>query len=124
MGHHQARNMNRSRHLLYSVQRELSSVLCGDLEHGLGADGKGIQEGWNLLCGRPAFDPWVEKIPCTRERLPTQVFWSGEFQGLYSPWGRKKSDTIERLLLSFKFYNHFRGRYYYPFLTDKKTERQ
>ena len=38
--------------------------------------------------------------------------------------GRKKSDTTERLVLSFKFYNHFRGRYYYPFLTDKKTERQ
>ena len=50
MGHHQAHNMNRSRHLLYSVQRELSSVLCGDLERGLGADGKGIQEGWIYVC--------------------------------------------------------------------------
>ena len=24
-----------------------------------------------------------------RERLPTPVFWPGEFHGLYSPWGRR-----------------------------------
>ena len=35
-----------------------------------------------------------------RERLPTPVFWPGEFYGLYSPWGRKESDTTERLSLS------------------------
>ena len=23
------------------------------------------------------------------------VFWPGEFHGLYSPWGRKESDTTE-----------------------------
>ena len=34
---------------------------------------------------RPGFDPCVEKIPWTRERLPTSVFWPGEFHGLYSP---------------------------------------
>ena len=34
-----------------------------------------------------------------RERLPTPVFWPGEFQGLYSPWGCKESDTTERLSL-------------------------
>ena len=28
------------------------------------------------------------------------VFWSGEFHGLYSPWGHKESDTTERLSLS------------------------
>ena len=27
----------------------------------------------------------------------TPVFWPGEFHGLYSPWGRKESDTAERL---------------------------
>ena len=26
---------------------------------------------------------WVEKIPWRRERLPTPVFWAGEFHGLY-----------------------------------------
>ena len=33
------------------------------------------------------FDPWVGKITWRRERLPTPVFWPGEFHGLYSPWG-------------------------------------
>ena len=31
------------------------------------------------------------------ERLPTPVFWPGEFHGLYSPWGRKESDMTEQL---------------------------
>ena len=53
-----------------------------------------------LQCGRPGFDPWVGKIPWRRERLPTSVFWPGEFQRLYSPWGHKESDTTERLSLS------------------------
>ena len=39
---------------------------------------------------RPAFDPWVGKIPWRRERLSTIVFWSGEFHGLDSSWGHKE----------------------------------
>ena len=50
--------------------------------------------------GRLGFDPWVGKIPCRRERLPTPVFWPGEFHGLYSPWGHKELDTTEWLSLS------------------------
>ena len=46
----------------------------------------------NLQCGRPGFDPWVGKIPWRRERLPTSVFWPGEFHGLYSPWSRKEQE--------------------------------
>ena len=42
-------------------------------------------------------ETWVRKIPWKRERLPTSVFWPGEFHGLYSPWVRKESDTTERL---------------------------
>ena len=38
----------------------------------------------------PGFDPWVGKIPWRRERLPTPVFWPGEFHELYSPWGGKE----------------------------------
>ena len=79
-----------------------------------------------LQCSRPGFDPWVGKIPCRRERLPTPVFgpgefhglqfmgsqrvrhdwttftlsWSGEFRWLYSPWGCKELDMTERLSLS------------------------
>ena len=53
-----------------------------------------------LQCGRPGFDPWVRKIPWRRETLPTPGFWSRELHGLYSPWGRKESDTTEQLSLS------------------------
>ena len=42
------------------------------------------------------FDPWVGKIPCRRERLPTPVFWPGEFHGLYCPWDCKELDMTER----------------------------
>jgi len=48
-----------------------------------------------LQCWTPGFDPSVEKIPWKRERLPTPVFWPGEFHRLYSPWGHKESDTTE-----------------------------
>ena len=51
----------------------------------------------NLQCGRPGFNPWVGKISWRRERLPTPVFWPGEFHGLYSPWGHKESDLTEWL---------------------------
>ena len=34
-----------------------------------------------LLKNSPARRPW------RRDRLPTPVFWPGEFHGLYSPWG-------------------------------------
>ena len=51
-----------------------------------------------LPCGRPGFDPWLGKIPWTRERLPTPVFWPREFHGLYSLWSYdKESDTPEQL---------------------------
>ena len=52
-----------------------------------------------LQCRRPGFDPWVGKTPWRRERLPTPVFWPGEFHGLYSPWDCKE-DMTEQLSLS------------------------
>ena len=33
---------------------------------------------------KPWFDPWVGKIPWRRERLPTPVFWPGEFRTIQS----------------------------------------
>ena len=53
-----------------------------------------------LQCRRFWFDSWVRKIPWRRDRLPTPVFWPGEFHGLYSLRGRKESDTTEQLSLS------------------------
>ena len=47
------------------------------------------------------WETWVRSLGWEdpRERLPTPVFWPGEFQGLYSPWGRKEWDTTEQLSL-------------------------
>ena len=41
----------------------------------------------HLQCERPGFDPWVGKIPWRSKRLPTPVFWPGEFHGLYKSMG-------------------------------------
>ena len=53
---------------------------------------------WN----RYRFDPWVRKIPWSREWQPTPIFLPRQFHGQrnlrgYSPWGCKESDSIERL---------------------------
>ena len=53
-------------------------------------------------------EAWVPSLgwedPLQEEKAPTPVFWSGEFHGLYSPWGRKESDTPERLSVLNIFY--------------------
>ena len=36
--------------------------------------------------------------------MPTAVFWSGEFHGLFSLWGRKESGTTERLSFTHSHY--------------------
>ena len=54
----------------------------------LGKDLPAMQETW-------VRSSWVRKIPWRRERLPTPVFWPGEFHGLQSPWGGKESDTTK-----------------------------
>ena len=57
---------------------------------------------WQRICvrrRRSGFDPWIGKIPWRRERLPTPVFWPGEFHRLYSPWGHKEADMTEQLSL-------------------------
>ena len=43
--------------------------------------------------------PGLGRFPWRRERVPTPVFWPGEFHGPYSSWGHKESDTTERLSL-------------------------
>ena len=53
-----------------------------------------------LVKNRPAMrETWVQSLgwndPLEKGKLPTPVFWSGEFHGLYSPWVHKESDTTE-----------------------------
>ena len=49
---------------------------------------------------------WVGKIPWRREQLLTPVFWPGEFHGLYSSWGHKKSVMTEQLSLIHTWLGH------------------
>ena len=88
--------------MLFSVRMQDKSG-CGIgwfelFQKALGHCGLPLWLSWqriHLQCGRPGFHPWVGKIPWRGERLPTPVFWPGEFHGLYSPWGRKELDTTE-----------------------------
>ena len=94
----------------------LSACNAGDpsLIPGLGRSaGEGIgyplQYSWaslvaQLIKNLPTMqETWVRSLGwedlLRRERLPTSVFWPGEFQGLYSPWGCKELDTTEQLSL-------------------------
>ena len=67
----------------------------------------------------PEFDSRVGKIPWRRERLPTPVFWPGEFHGLYNPWDRKESDTTEWLSLSLSVLERALGLNWDPRLTEQ-----
>ena len=42
-----------------------------------------------LQCRRPGFNLWVREMPWRRE-----VFWPGEFHGLYGSWDRKESERL------------------------------
>ena len=67
--------------------------------------GEDLQYAWasfvaQLVKNPPAVrETWVRSLDCKdpleKERLPTPVFWPGEFHGLYSSWGHKESDTTE-----------------------------
>ena len=66
--------------------------------------GYSLQYTWVFLVAQLVKNPpamletWVGKIPWRTERIPTPVFWPGEFHGLYSwripwrvPWGHKET---------------------------------
>ena len=59
---------------------------------------------------RPGFVPQVVNIPWKRERLPTRVFWPGEFHGLYSPSVTKSRTRLSNFHFHFTFQAiHFRS---------------
>ena len=67
-----------------------------------GSDGKASDRN----AGDLEFDPWVGKIPWRRKWQPTPVFLPGKSHGQRtlvgcSLWGRKESDTTERLHFHF-----------------------
>ena len=76
-----------------------------------------------LQCGRPGFDPWIGKIPWRRERLPTPVFWPGEFHGLYIVHGVAKSQTQFSLSFFSTLYEGFPGGLVIKNLPDKQEKR-
>ena len=78
--------MNRQKKCGISVQW---NIIWASLVAQLVKNPLAMQETW---VQSPSWeDPW------RRERLPSPVFWPGEFHGPYSPWGHKESDMTERL---------------------------
>ena len=58
-----------------------------------------------LVKNPPAmWETWVRSLgwedPLEKGKAAHSSILPGEFHGLYSPWGRKESDTTERLSLS------------------------
>ena len=67
-----------------------------------------------LVKNLPAvWETWDGKTPRRRDRLPTPVFWPGEFHGLYSPWGLKESDMTEQLSHTHTYTGSFNFVYHY-----------
>ena len=58
-----------------------------------------LQYSWASLVAQLVKNPpamletWVGKIPWRTGRLPSPVFWPGEFHGLYSPMGLQRDRT-------------------------------
>ena len=86
---------------------------------GLGrSTGEGIgyllQHSWaflvaQLLKNPPAMrETWVQFLgwedPLEKGRLPTPVFWPGEFHGLYSPWGHREMNRTRLSDFHFKLF--------------------
>ena len=72
---------------------------------------RGITGGRGSLCGSAGKEsaynagdldliPGLGRSSGEGERLPTPIFWPGEFHGLYSLWGCKELDMTEQLSLS------------------------
>ena len=55
-------------------------------------------------CGRPGFDLWVRKIPWRRERLPSLVFWPGEFHGVAKSWTQLSDFHLATLKYAIQYY--------------------
>ena len=79
---------------LMDVPQKLKRALSYDL--GVPGGSVGKESACNV--GDLGSIPGLGRSPGEGNSYPL-LFWPGEFHGLYSPWGRKESDTTERLLL-------------------------
>ena len=63
------------------------------------------------MCGRPGFDPGLGRFPGEGKSYPLawRTLWSGEFHGLYSPWGHKESYGVMPEWISLHFTNAGEG---------------
>ena len=66
-----------------------------DIQYSLGFPGGSAGKESAYNAGDLGSIPGLGRSPGEENRLPTPVFWPGEFHGLYSPWGCKESDTTE-----------------------------
>ena len=86
-------NSNLLANVTYTVQYcQLQSPRWASLVAQLVKNLPAMQETWVLSLG------WED--PLEKGKAPvlfTQVYWPGEFHGLYSPWGCKESDMTEQL---------------------------
>ena len=87
---------NRMRHSVFWIDGPLDSQM-----HGLPKWHSGKESTcWCRRCKRRGFDPWVGKIPWSRQRQPAPVFLSEKSHGQrslvdYSPWGCRELDMTE-----------------------------
>ena len=63
---------------MLNMVSQIQAVITFDL----GFPGSPAGKESSCKCRRPQFNSWVRKITWRRERLPTPVFWPGEFHGL------------------------------------------
>ena len=78
----------------------------------LGFPGGSVGKESGCSVGDLGLIPGLKRSP--GEWLPTPVFWPGEFQVLYSPWGHRELYMTEQLSLSL----HFQG------VTERIRDRQ
>ena len=74
----------------------VTKINC-NLVHGFPSGSAGKKSARNV--GDLGSIPGLGRFPREGKRLPAQVFWPGEFHGLYSPWGHQESDMTEQLSL-------------------------
>ena len=91
--------------LVCTVQRSRSVTHISTLFKGFPDSSVGKESAHNA--GDPGLILWVGKIPWRRERLPTPVFWSGEFHVLYKSIGSQRVRQDSATFTSSLFFNLF-----------------